>query len=380
MAGVVLLALVLSAALALILTAALVPLIKRLSERYGWVQYPGGRRQHRRPTSNIGGLSMYAGFSLTVVLSLLLDVFPEFARTPFEKLRIGLLLLGSSLLFLVMLVDDIRELPPLPKLLAQIGSALIAVGPYLWDQQRYANPEGALTEARGIILTAFNFPGIGQISLWNVTPWLAIGVTIFWIVGMSNTINFSDGMDGLAGGISLIASLMLALHAINLGQYTIALLPLALAGACAGFLLFNFPPASIFMGDCGAHLLGYVLGVSAIIGGAKLASALLLLGVPILDVAWLIVSRLLGQRSPAHAGRDHLHHRLLDAGFTPRQILAFYYTLSLSFGLLGVSQGASGAVKLIALMLLGVIVAVVLVFLARRTRAGTAHSPHTPTE
>jgi hypothetical protein len=140
--------------------------------------------------------------------------------------------------------------------------------------------------------------------------------------------------------VSLIAALMLALHALRLDppQRTVALVPLALAGACAGFLIFNLPPARIFMGDSGAEFLGFLLGVSAIIGGAKLATVLLVLGVPILDVAWLIVARTASGRQPAQGGRDHLHHRLLDSGMSARQILALYWGLSASFGLLGIAD------------------------------------------
>jgi UDP-GlcNAc:undecaprenyl-phosphate GlcNAc-1-phosphate transferase len=245
-------------------------------------------------------------------------------------------------------------------------AALIAVGPFLWDSARYPGADGLPTEARGIILTAFNAPFGGQVNLYAISPWLAILATIFWIGWMSNTVNWADGLDGLAAGVSLIAAVMLALHAIRLPQpqYTIALLPLALAGACAGFLLFNFPPARIFMGDSGAEFLGYMLGVSAIIGGAKLATVLLVLGVPILDVVWLIVSRTLSGRSPTQGGRDHLHLRLRDLGFTQRQIILFYYGLSASFGLVGIS-GATPAMKLAALIVLGAIGAAVIGYAAR---------------
>ena len=222
----------------------------------------------------------------------------------------------------------------------------------------------------GIILTAFKFPFVEQVNLYNISPWLAIIATIFWIGWMTNTINFVDGIDGLAAGVSLIAALALAFNALRQDppQATIALLPLALAGACAGFLLFNFPPARIFMGDSGAEFLGYVLGVSAIIGGAKLATVLLVLGVPILDVAWLIVARALAGRSPAQGGRDHLHLRLRDLGFSTRQIVIFYYALSASFGVLGIS-GAEPRLKLLALLLLALIVAAVIVYVSRRAAA-----------
>jgi UDP-GlcNAc:undecaprenyl-phosphate GlcNAc-1-phosphate transferase len=347
-------------------TALLVPPVMRLSERRGWVQTPGGRRLHARPTSNVGGIAIYCGFVVALLATFALD--PWLPRTPFEKLRLGLLLLGGTLIFLVMWLDDVRELSPLPKLAAQTTAALIAVGPYLWDHARYADAAGALTEARGIVLTAFKFPFVDQVSLWNASPWLAIIATVVWIGWMTNTINWSDGIDGLAGGVSLIAALALALNALRQDQpqLTIALLPLALAGAAAGFLLFNFPPARIFMGDSGAEFLGYMLGVSAIIGGAKLATVLLVLGVPILDVVWLTISRTLAGRSPAHGGRDHLHLRLHDLGFSTRQVVLFYYALSVSFGLLGISK-AEPYVKLIALALLAMIVLVVIVYASRRT-------------
>jgi len=266
----------------------------------------------------------------------------------------------------VMWLDDLRELPPLPKFAAQALAALIAVGPFLWDQKLYTPSD----QAWGIILTAFKFPFVEQVNLYNISPWLAIIATIFWIGWMTNTINFVDGIDGLAAGVSLIAALALAFNALRQdpAQATIALLPLALAGACAGFLLFNFPPARIFMGDSGAQFLGYVLGVSAIIGGAKLATVLLVLGVPILDVAWLIVARALAGRSPAHGGRDHLHLRLSDLGFSTRQIVIFYYALSASFGVLGIS-GAEPRLKLLALALLALIAVAVIVYVSRRAAA-----------
>lgn len=360
--------LLLTFALAFALTALAMPPVMRLCVRRGWIAVPGGRRLHERPTPTIGGIAMFVGFTVAMLATFALDAFGMIARSQYEVLRVVLMLAGASLIFAVMWLDDVVELAAGPKLAAQVVAALIAVGPFLWDQRRLEDATGALTEARGIVLTAFNLPFLGQVSLWDISPWLAIGATVFWIVGMSNTVNLVDGLDGLAAGISLIAALALALKAIVLGQLTVALLPLALAGACVGFLLFNFPPARVFMGDSGAHLLGYVLAVSAIVGGAKMAAALLVLGVPIIDVAWLIVSRTLGGHSPAQSGRDHLHFRLLDLGFTPRQIVIFYYTLSASFGLLGISDTAM-LVKLVALLLLGLVVGAVLLYVSRRTRA-----------
>jgi UDP-GlcNAc:undecaprenyl-phosphate GlcNAc-1-phosphate transferase len=184
---------------------------------------------------------------------------------------------------------------------------------------------------------------------------------------MQNMVNWADGLDGLAGGVTLIAASILALHTLRLDppQYTVAFLPLALAGACAGFLGFNFHPARIFMGDVGAMTIGYILGVSAIIGGAKLATALLVMGVPLIDMAWLILSRILHGRSAAHAGRDHLHHRLLDLGLSQRQVVLCYYTLSAVFG--GVALlDLPPAAKLVALVMLGLLVGGLLFYASTR--------------
>ncbi len=355
------LALIATFLLAFSITALMVPPIQRLGIRRGWVQKPGGRRAHTQPTTNIGGVAIYAGCMAAFVATIALESLdPALQRSSFETLRVGLVLLGGSLMFAVMWLDDIWELHWSFKFGTQVVAALIAVGPFLWDQARYLDANGLPTEARGILLTAFNFPFTNQVDLYAISPWLAIIATIFWIGWMSNTVNFVDGLDGLAAGVSLIAALMLALHALRLDppQLTIALLPLAIAGACGGFLIFNFPPAKIFMGG-GAEFLGYMLGVSAIIGGAKLATVLLVLGVPILDVAWLIVSRTLAGRSPMQGGRDHLHLRLRDLGFSGRQIVLFYYGLSASFGLVGIS-GASQIAKLAALSVLALIGAVII--------------------
>lgn len=360
-------ALLLTFAAAAGLTALLVPQVMRLCGQRGWLAQPGPRRVHRQPTPMLGGLAILGGLLVALLLSLMYGaVVPALQRSPYELLRLGLLFAGVLLVAAISLADDVHDLPAGTRLLVHVGAALVAVGPYLWDHTLYMDAAGAPTEARGIILTAFNFPFVNQVHLHNITPWLAIGATLFWIVGMQNMLNWVDGLDGLAAGITLIAALVLAAHAMGLGQWTIAVLPLALAGACAGFLPFNFHPARIFMGDVGAMTLGYVLAVSAIIGGAKLATALLVLGVPIIDMAWLIVQRTLHGRSAASAGRDHLHLRLLDMGFSQRQVVGFYYVLSATFGTIALLDVMTPAAKLLALLMLGTLVLAVLLYAARR--------------
>jgi UDP-GlcNAc:undecaprenyl-phosphate GlcNAc-1-phosphate transferase len=343
-----------------------VPPVIRLCQRRGWVQVPGGRRAHAAPTGNVGGIALYLGTMGALAGSLVLTgTLTGLERSSFELLRIGLVFLGGTLIFLVMWLDDVVDLPWWQKFIAQVCTGLIMVGPFLWEQALYPGSDGGPGEARGIILTLFNVPFVGQISLHQLSPWLAIIATVFWIGWMSNTINWSDGHDGVAAGISLIAAAMLAIHAVRLGQFTIAMVPLAVAGACAAFLCYNLPPARIFMGDSGAEFLGVMLGVSAIIGGAKLATILLVLGVPILDVVWLIVSRVLAGRSPTRGARDHLHHRLADMGLRPRQIVAIFYSLSIGFGVLGISD-ISASAKLAALAALVVIGSVLIAIATRR--------------
>jgi UDP-GlcNAc:undecaprenyl-phosphate GlcNAc-1-phosphate transferase len=353
-------------------TALLAPPLIRLSQREGWVAAPGPRHVHRTATPTVGGLAMIAGFAAALLLSFALErLDPALRRSPFEQLRLGLLLAGASIVACVSLIDDLRDLPPLPRLGVHIVAALVAVGPYLWDQRLYPDVMGAPTEARGIILTAFNFPFVQQIHLHELSPWLAIGATVFWIAGMQNMVNWADGLDGLAAGVTLIAATILALHTLRLEppQHTVAFLPLALAGACAGFLPFNFHPARTFMGDVGAMTIGYILGVSAIIGGAKLATALLVMGVPLIDMAWLIVSRTVQGRSAARSGRDHLHHRLLDMGLSQRQVVGIYYGLSALFGAVALLEVPPVA-KLVALLVLGALVIGLLLYAGLSGREG----------
>ncbi len=362
------LALILTFAVAAGVTALLIPVVVRLAQRNGWVAQPGPRHVHRVPTPMVGGLAIVSGFVVALLLSFVwegADVLLQ--RSRFEHLRLSLLLAGALLIALVSFIDDIRTLSPSLRLTIHFVAALLAVGPYLWDHTLYLDIHGHASEARGIILTAFNVPFFNQIHLHHWSPWMAMLITMVWITGIQNMLNWVDGLDGLAGGVSLIASLVLAVHAMMLGQWTVALLPLALAGACAGFLPFNFHPAHIFMGDVGAMTLGYVLAVSAIMGGAKLATALLVLGIPIIDMTWLIFWRLLHGRSVATSGRDNLHIRLIDMGFSQRQVVGFYYAVSAAFGGVALLDVMTPLTKLVVLLAMGLVILAVVVYAARAT-------------
>lgn len=353
--------------IAFLVTMMLVPPIMRLCVRMDWMAYPGPRHTHRIPTPTVGGLAIVAGLGTALLISLLITpLVPDLNRSPYEYLRLGLLSLGILIVATVSFFDDLWDLSASFRLIIHFIAALIAVGPYLWDHTLYPDAMGHPTEARGIILTAFNFPFLEQVHLHNASPWIAIGATLIWIVGVQNMLNWVDGLDGLAAGITLIAAMVLALHAMSLGQWTVALLPLALAGACAGFLPFNFHPARIFMGDVGAMTLGYVLAVSAILGGAKLATALLLLAVPLIDMTWLMVWRTWNGRSMAASGRDNLHIRMIDLGFSQRQVVGFYYTLSITFGTIALLD-ITPMLKLLVLTILGCAVLGVLIYVSTQT-------------
>jgi UDP-GlcNAc:undecaprenyl-phosphate GlcNAc-1-phosphate transferase len=199
--------------------------------------------------------------------------------------------------------------------------------------------------------------------------WLTVGFTMFWIMGMVNTVNWLDGLNGLAAGVIAIASVVLFAHMAfraNPPQTSVSLLPLALLGACLGFLPWNLS-ARVFMGSSGAWFLGFTLGCLAIIGGAKVATVLLVMAVPIIDMAWLIIQRAWRGVPVGAGGRDHLHFRLLDAGIPQWKIVAGYYAFCAAFGALALASPPR-VYKLVALIVLGILVLLVLWQAERKSR------------
>jgi UDP-N-acetylmuramyl pentapeptide phosphotransferase/UDP-N-acetylglucosamine-1-phosphate transferase len=244
----------------------------------------------------------------------------------------------------------------LPKLGWQILAAALVVLPRLNG------------EIHGIVIEQFNSPFGGTVELPLA---LAIGFTLFWIVGMANAVNWIDGLDGLAASVTLVACAILFAHTYfwprDDPQFTISLLPAVLGAAVLGFLPLNWHPARVIMGDSGAHFLGFSLAIVAIIGGAKIATALLALGLPILDVAWVIFYRLIHRRSPLEADRGHLHHRLIDGGWSQARVVVFVAGLSAVFGLVGLVL-PNRASKLAAIIALGLVLLVTVALLALRDR------------
>jgi UDP-GlcNAc:undecaprenyl-phosphate GlcNAc-1-phosphate transferase len=338
-------------AIGVVVAALLSPVARALGLRLGLVDQPGGRRQHRGAISRLGGIALYAGFTVALLGALLLPArwFPP-SSDPNEMLRLTGVLVGTTFVFVFGLLDDRYEFASGPQYAVQFASALIAII-FIIFIERINNPFGA-----------------DQIVFPRLVVWV---LTIFWFMGMINTVNWLDGIDGLAAATAAIMSGILAIHMIREGQLSVALLPVALLGATAGFLPFNFSPARLFMGSSGSYFLGWALAALGIIAGAKVATVLLVMGLPILDVAWLMVNRWRrgGARGLGEGGRDHLHHRLLDMGFTPRQIVLGYSAFCLAFG--AAALGLENRIyKVVALLVLAGLALAVLVWAGRGESEG----------
>lgn len=327
---------------AFVLALALTPLAQLLGQRYGFVAAPGGRRRHAGTKSRLGGLALYVAF---VVAAVLAQFLPVERQDPKELTRLAGLFLGGTFIFLVGIYDDKHELRSSPQITAQLVAALIAIQ-FL------------------IFIEYVNNPFTNQQT--SPFPWLfVVAFTLFWLMGMMNTVNWLDGLDGLAAGVAAILSAVLAFHMYREGQHSVALLPLALLGATLGFLPYNFHPAKVFMGSSGSFFLGFAVGALGIMAGAKMATVLLVMGIPILDVAWLIFDRFRLGRSPLIGDRGHLHFRLLDLGLSQRQIVLLYYLFCSLFGFLALLI-SSRIYKFLALLILGAMTLLLLLFVSRK--------------
>ncbi|HEV8229671.1 MAG TPA: MraY family glycosyltransferase [Candidatus Limnocylindria bacterium] len=341
--------LVSSALVAFLLAAAITPLIGRLSERLGMLDVPGGRRNHPRPIPRPGGLAIALAFGFTIFAFWLIDrlaghpfLIPEEVRSSRFTLTAFAALLGMTLGF----VDDVFELRARWQFLGLLVVAAVIV-------------------AAGIRIDFLNDPlGDGLIELAGI---VAIGFTVFWIVGMNVALNFIDGLDGLAAGVAAIAALTLGALALlpQVNEPFVAWMACALAGATAGFLLFNFHPARLFLGTTGVAFLGTMLAVLSIFGTAKVAAALLVLGVPIIDTFYVLVRRIAHGQPPFAPDRGHFHHRLLDVGLTHAQAVLLIYLLTVALGVLAfVTSGRTQVISFIGLV---VLFGVAVVALAQRT-------------
>src|SRR3954453_9925337 len=339
---------------AAVLSLVLTPLVRRFAIRLDNIDHPDARRVNDQPVPRGGGIAVAASFLLVAVVAILVNNATDSVPVPasLNPMARGGLLVGGAVATIIGVLDDTFQLRARWQLLGQLALAALAV-------------------AAGIIVTTIANPfGPGNIVL---TGPYAIGFTVVWIVGMINSINFIDGLDGLSSGIALIAAATLGLisftTAVAGGQPLIGILCFALAGALLGFLRWNFHPASIFIGTSGVMFVGYTLAVLSILGTAKVAVALLVLGVPIIDTFWIIVRRLATGHSPFTPDRGHIHHRLLDLGLSQSQTVLVIYGLCLLLAVLWflLSGTGPGAAFLGLALLFGLVL-----FLATRGETSDA--------
>jgi UDP-GlcNAc:undecaprenyl-phosphate GlcNAc-1-phosphate transferase len=337
---------------AAVLSLVLTPIVRRLAIRLDNLDHPDARRVNEAPVPRGGGVAVALAFLVVAVGGIWLNTTTGDVPVPrsIESAELLGLLLGGAVATLLGVLDDTFQLRARWQFLGQIAVALLAV-------------------VAGITVTFINNPfGPGSISL---TGPFAIGFTMLWIVGMINSINFIDGLDGLSSGIALIAAATLGLISLTttIAQPFIGILCFGLAGALLGFLRWNFHPATIFIGTSGVMFVGYTLAVLAILGSAKVAVALLVLGVPIIDTFWIIVRRLATGRSPFTPDRGHIHHRLLDLGLSHSQTVLVIYALCI--GLAALSLVLSGTGQVYAFLGLALVFGLVL-FLVTRLETGDA--------
>lgn len=321
----------LAVATSLVLALVLTPLVRVVARRLGFVAKPKTDRWHKKPTAMMGGVAIY----LSVIISVLFF-------TP-QTTYSAVILMASSFLFLVGLVDDIIHVKPYQKLIGQVlGSAFV-------------------------VYYGLSLP-------WTGSLLVNMALAIFWLIGITNAINLLDNMDGLASGIAIIAAGFLALSFVSTGQFEEALMLVAFAGALLGFLVFNSNPASIFMGDCGSMFVGFFLASSALVnvsGGRTrsflpvLAVPILVLFIPIFDTTFVTVLRKLSGRAASQGGRDHTSHRLVALGMSERHAVWMLYGFAALSGLLAlVVQRSRLDVSLAAIAGFSILLTLVGVYLA----------------
>ena len=292
------------------ITLVTTPFAKWISIKCGAIDYPKDRGVHKKPMPRMGGVAIVLGFSVTVLMIFFFD------KGMSTKQFIGFFV-GALMIAALGVLDDMKNLPAKLKFCVQIVAALIVI-----------------------------FSGTQiHVVLWPVTAALqkfSIPITLIWIVGVTNAVNLIDGLDGLAAGVSSIAALSLMVLCIMTGSNTAVVLTAALAGACLGFLPRNFNPAEIFMGDTGSTFLGFVLAVTSILGVFKgyallaVSVSVLCLGLPVFDTIFAMLRRMAKHQPIMQPDRGHLHHRLIDRGFSQKQAVLILYAISFCLGCLAI--------------------------------------------
>jgi UDP-GlcNAc:undecaprenyl-phosphate/decaprenyl-phosphate GlcNAc-1-phosphate transferase len=298
----------LAALVAAAVTAVLTPPVGRLARRLGAVDEPRDRGLSRRLTPLLGGVAIFAGVLVATV------AFIPMGST------YRAILVGAAIITVVGAVDDVIDLHPALKLAGQAGAVVVPV-------------------SAGVTVGSFTLPVVHRVELGG----LGGPLTVLGLVAVVNVVNFSDGVDGLAAGVGAIAAASFAIIAFDLGKASAAVLAAIVAGAALGFLVHNFHPASVFMGDCGSNLLGYLLGAVIVEGSLKtnaliaLIGPLVVLAVPFLDTGFVLAKRLKYGRPVYRADRWHFHHRMADIGFSQRRTVLYLYAWMLAMAGLAVA-------------------------------------------
>lgn len=302
-----------------------IPDVKTLGLKLGIVDRPNSRKIHKNPVVRVGGISIFAGTIAALLIVWLLGGFSSLS--PQGEKEIWTVIMGSICFFCIGFADDLFNLTPISRLLMQLLVASVC-----WFM--------------GVRINFLSVPFDNLIHI----GWLSLPITVIWLVGMANAINWIDGVDGLAAGVSGIGAVVMLVVTLFMNQPAAALIVAALAGGALGFLRYNFNPAQIFMGDGGAYFMGFTLAAVGVIGLVKVTAVTavllpyLILAVPILDMSAVIFSRICKGKSPFIADKSHLHHWLLKAGISQRQTVLFIYALTLWVGSLamGFSNIPSG--------------------------------------
>lgn len=329
--------------LAFITTFVITPYTIKLAKKVGAVDTPKDERRINKVTMpRLGGLAIIAGFTVSIVYLLIILTVENSINLLEDNTHMKLIgfLIGGLIIAVVCFIDDLKDLPPFVKLIAQLLAAGVVVG-------------------FGLRIENINIPFLYKIGLPNV---FSIILTLGWIIGITNAINLIDGLDGLSSGIALISCVsMLIIFALNGSPIIAILLITALAGALSGFLPFNFNPAKTFMGDAGSNFLGYCLAVISIFGVAKtytlvvIVAPLIVLALPVLDTIVAIIRRIIKGKSLKaimKADKGHLHHTLLNHGFTQKEAVFIMYGVTAALGLFAIVLMESGIWKALSFLLM----------------------------
>ena len=325
----------LSVAAALIVSFLMTPPVKAFAYKVGAIDVPkDNRRMHKVPIPRLGGLAIFIGFMVSTLLFNEIDM------------QMRGILLGSVIIVLLGVVDDIKPLPAMLKFVVQIIASLVPI-------------------SHGVVIQALSNPNVFSGNAYWVLGGLSLPITILWIVGITNAVNLIDGLDGLANGVSAICATTMLIIALLVADGGVALTMAALVGACVGFMPYNTNPAKMFMGDTGATFLGFILATMSIQGLFKFyalisfAVPFLILGLPIFDTAFAMIRRIAKGQSPMKPDRSHVHHRLIDMGLNQKQAVATLYCISAILGMSAVVLTTSGELKAMVFFVALCVVAIV---------------------